>query len=302
MFFVIFVWGICPLFTQYILQYYSATASVLHTSIFGFIFFFIVSIKHLGELDKTYFKVAVTTGIFYSAADIFQKIGLQYTTPTRYAFLENLSCIIVPILLFLLIKKKPTILTLLASLVCLIGAFFLTADSGANGVQGIGFGEILCGMAGLFYGVNIAVTGIYAKKLRPTLYLMIQMGTCAIISAFSSILFNNITVGGNIFEPFRFTFEPKIFIFKCILTLVSSSLCWLIRTNAMRHVSAAVVAVIMPLSSVITAIASVCFGKDILTPNLVIGAILGFAAAILSELGDTKKQKNVNEKNEVLSS
>ena len=102
--FVIFIWGVAPLFTKHFFEYYSPSASVLHTSLLGFIFFFLISIKKLNTLNKTYFKIAITTGLFYSAADILQKIGLNYTTPTRYAFLENLSCIIVPLLLFFLIN------------------------------------------------------------------------------------------------------------------------------------------------------------------------------------------------------
>ena len=287
--FVILVWGIGPIFTKELLSYYSPMASVLHTSIMGFLFFFLISIKNLKNLNSTYFKVAVTTGIFYSAADLMQKVGLDYTTPTRYAFLENLSCIIVPIILFLLIKKRPTVITILASVLCLVSAFILTSPAKDSSVLGIGIGEILCALAGLCYGVNIAVTGIYAKKLDVKLYLMIQMGVCVIISSASSIIFNATGI-----ESFEFSFNPKIFMFKCALVLVSSSICWLLRTNAMKHVSPTVVAVIMPMASVVTAVASVISGKDTLTVALVVGAFLGLVATILSELGDRpKKQKNI---------
>jgi drug/metabolite transporter (DMT)-like permease len=292
--FVIFVWGTAPLLTKFLLGYYSGTASVLHTSILGFIFFFIVSIKKLKELNSTYFKIAVTTGIFYSAADILQKVGLQYTTPTRYAFLENLSCVIVPILLFFLIKKKPSALTIISALLCLVGAYLLSADGGNVG-GGIGIGEILCALAGLCYGVNIAVTGVYAKKFHPSLYLMIQMGVASVMSALSSIVFNYVTINGVIVEPFKFTFEWKIFLLKCAVTLISSSLCWLIRTWSMKRVSANVVAVMMPMSSVITAVASVIIGNDVLTTGLVVGGSLGLVATILSEFGDKPKKTKENE-------
>ena len=286
--FVIFVWGAAPLFTKFFFEYFSPTASVLHTSIIGFVFFFLVSIKKLKELNATYFKVAVTTGLFYSAADILQKIGLQYTTPTRYAFLENLSCVIVPILLWFLIKKKPSVLTVIAALLCLVGAFLLSANNLGVGL-GIGIGELLCSAAGLCYGVNIAVTGVYAKKLSPSLYLMIQMGVCTVVSSLSAIIFNSVQINGEIIETFRFSFEWKIFLLRCLFTLVSSSFCWLIRTAAMRHVSASVVAVMMPMSSVITAIVSVIAGEDSLTIGLLLGGTLGLLATILSEFGDKKE-------------
>ena len=289
--FVILIWGIAPLFTKGFFEYYSPSASVLHTSVLGFVFFFLISLKKLKKLNSTYFKIAVSTGIFYSAADILQKIGLNYTTPTRYAFLENLSCVIVPILLFFLIKKKPSFLTVLASVICLAGAFLLSFDKGAEGGLGIGIGEILCALAGLCYGVNIAVTGVYAKKLDASLYLMIQMGVCSIISLSTVLLFNNITVDGSVIEAFRFTFKPDIFIAKCVITLLSSSIGWLLRTWSMKYISHTVVTVLMPLASVVTAISSVVIGSDTLTFGLIAGGTLGFIAAILSELGDSKKEK-----------
>lgn len=85
----------------------------------------LLSLKDLNLLSKTYFKVAIPTAFFYATANILQKIGLQYTTPTRYSFLENLSCVVVPLLLFLFIKKKPSFLTVLASLLCLVSTFIL---------------------------------------------------------------------------------------------------------------------------------------------------------------------------------
>ena len=291
--FVIIVWGLAPLITKFLLGYYSGTASVLHTSILGFIFFFLVSIKKLKELNSTYFKVAVTTGIFYSAADILQKVGLQYTTPTRYAFLENLSCVMVPILLFFLIKKKPTLLTMSSAFICLVGAFILSMGSGESG-GGIGIGEILCALAGLCYGVNIAVTGVYAKKLHASLYLMIQMGVCTLMAAISSAVFNFATINGDIIEVFKFTFDWKILLLKSAVTLISSSLCWLIRTWSMKRVSPNVVAVMMPMSSVITAVSSVIIGNDILSAGLVVGGSLGLVATIMSEFGDKPLQKKKN--------
>ena len=167
----------------------------------------------------------------------------------------------------------------------------LSFDKGAEGGLGIGIGEILCALAGLCYGVNIAVTGVYAKKLDASLYLMIQMGVCSIISLSTVLLFNNITVDGSVIEAFRFTFKPDIFIAKCVITLLSSSIGWLLRTWSMKYISPTVVSVRMPLASVVTAISSVVIGSDTLTFGLIAGGTLGFIAAILSELGDSKKEK-----------
>jgi drug/metabolite transporter (DMT)-like permease len=66
----------------------------------------------------------------------------------------------------------------------------------------------------------------------------------------------------------------------------------------MKHVDATVIAIMMPFSSVITGVLSVIIGYDTISSNLIIGAVLGFSAIMLSGLADvfeTKKhEKKVN--------
>ncbi len=67
--------------------------------------------------------MGIPTGLISAAASILQKAGLLYTTPARYAFLENLSC--------------------------LVGCFVLAG--GYGDVGGFGIGEILCALAAILY-------------------------------------------------------------------------------------------------------------------------------------------------------
>lgn len=301
--FVVFIWGAGPLMTVYLYRYYTATIYTAVTSLISAISLLLISLPHLKELNRDYFKVAVPTGIFYSIASLLQKIGLQYTTPTQYAFLENLSCVVVPVLLFFFIKKKPSILTVLASLLCLAGSFILSGLDFASSSISFGKGEILCALAGLFYGVNIAGTGAYAKKLYAPLYVMIQMWIHTTISFATAISLNFITIDGAPIEQIGFSWEIKNLLCIVALALISSTLCWLIRTNVMKHIDASVVAVIMPFSAVIAGVLSVLFGMDALTLNLVLGATIGFVASILSSVADIldKREKTNQEKNVVLS-
>jgi len=286
---VVLIWGAFPFITNYFYQFYSPTVTVLYNSIICCFAYFLISRKHLKELNRDYFRIGITTGLFYSSADILQKIGLKYTTPTRYAFLENLSCVAVPILLFLLIRKKPSKLTLFASFLCLVGIFLLNGGMGES--QGWGIGEILCAMAGLFYGVNIAVTGIHAKQFRPSLYLMIQMGVSAVMAAISFPLLNLIQTPEGPFEAAMFSFDWKLLLGKTVFTLISSCFCWLIRTAAMRKVSPSAVAVIMPMASAVTVILSLILGVELLTLELVLGCGICVVAAVLSGVADNQEEK-----------
>ena len=223
--FVVFVWGAGPLLSAYLYRYYTATICTAVGSLISAISLLLISFPHLKELNKDYFKIAIPTGFFNSIASLLQKIGLQYSTPAQYAFLENLSCVVVPVLLFFFIKKKPSFLTILASFLCLAGSFILSGmDFFSNSIS-FGKGEILCALAGLFYGVNIAATGAYAKKLYAPLYVMIQIFLHTIISFITAFALHFITINGVPIEPIYFSWELEHLLLIVVLALVSNTLC-----------------------------------------------------------------------------
>ena len=102
--FVIVLWGISPLITLQFYPYYSPTIRIIMGSFICAAALLLISWRKRHLLTKQYFLIAIPTGFFMALANILQKIGLQYTTPTHYAFLENLSCLTVPLLLFFFIK------------------------------------------------------------------------------------------------------------------------------------------------------------------------------------------------------
>lgn len=285
--FVIILWGIHPLVTLFFYRHYSPTVRITFSSLICAIALLILSWKKRALLSKAYFKVAIPTGFFMSLANILQKIGLQYTTPAHYAFLENLSVLVVPVLMFFFLQRRPSFLTVFAALLCLLSSFILAGMSGNTGSSSLA-GDLLCALAGLLYGFNIAGTGAFAGKLYAPLYLMIQMFTEVAVSFAGTLLFHVTGI-----EQIRFSLDWRLILANIVIVFISSTLCWLIRTNAMKHVDATVVAVMMPFSSVVTTVVSVLAGNDKLTANLVIGIVLGLAAIILSGFAD---QKNTSAK------
>ena len=285
---VILVWGITPVISSYL--YMKASPTVI-TSAVGAVSAFallIINRKRLGKINRTYLKIAIPTGLVNSSASILQKIGLMYSTPARYAFLENLSCVVVPIVMLILTKKRPTPLKCVAALVCLFGCFLLAGgDMGGD----IGIGELLCSLAGILYGVNIALTSVMATKLYAPLYVLLHMTVHFLLSMVTSLVLNFVRVGGEPIEAIRFAWEPSVILLIIILALVANTLCWTVRTNVMKHLDATAVAVMMPFSAVVTAIISIILGYDTLTPSLAVGAIAVLIASVLSEIKVGRQRK-----------
>lgn len=291
--FVVFVWGLAPVGYNFMFKYFSPSICTAIIGLSSGLALMAFSVKKLKYINKKYFLLAIPTGFFNGLASILQKIGLQYTTPAQYAFLENLSCIVVPFLMYFFIRKKPSAMKLCACLVCLIGAFVLNFDF-SGGAFSFGIGEILCSLAGILYGVNIAMTGAFAKDLNAAIYVMIQMFVTSALAFATAITLDAITVGGAPMEALKFTWSFIPIIALIGFGLLTNAFCWIIRTNAMKHIDATVVAVIMPFSAVITAITSVITGDDTLSVTLIVGGLLCLASAILSSIADTFESKKLN--------
>lgn len=296
---VVIIWGVIPTFKKMLIgEHFSPALYSYMTTLAGGVSLFLFFFRDLKDIDLSYFKVAVPTGLTVGIAALLQAIAYRFpdASPTNQAFLENLSCIVVPVLLFLIIKKKPGILTISASVICLISSFIL-ADLFTTGFS-FGPSDILNALAGVFYGINIAITGIYAKKFNSKIYVMIQLLTQSLLSLGIMIAFNLISIGDKILEPIVFTPEPLMVVGVFLIGIVTNALCWTIRTVAMKYVSPNAVAVIMPFSAVVTGILSVILGMDTLSYSLVIGATLGLIASIMSSGDDLKKNKKANENGE----
>ena len=276
--FVIAIWSLYPVITKNLLTVYTPSLWSTASSLIAVVTLLILGRKKLKLLNWNYFKVAVPIGIFYSTAGLTQNYGLTMTTPAVCAFLENLTCVCVPILMFILAKQKITLLKALAALLCLAGVFVLC---GGDLSGGFGPGVILCALAGVFYSVNIAGTGIYAKNLDTGLYLLIQFSVQFVIALGYSIFF---------VDAWKFSFAPQYLGALVSIVLVSSVLCWLIRTACLKKLDPSFIAVAMPFTSVFTGIISILVGADTLSFALVAGAVLIPAAIILSGLADNKQK------------
>ncbi|MBE6644679.1 MAG: DMT family transporter [Ruminococcaceae bacterium] len=291
---VYITWGLDPIINRYFYNYFSASALVLLATLASFILFLALSFKKLRLIDKRYLKIAVPICIISSLANILQRIGLQYTTPASYAFLEQLACVVVPILLFILARRKPTLLQSAASIFCLVGCFIFSGLATSGGI-GFGIGDILCALAGIFGGIALAATGLYVKELDIRLYTLIHMSTYFMTSLIMAISLNLITSNGAPIEKLTFTAKPAVIIGALVFGLFSVGICWLMRNKAVSKINPALVAIIGPSSAIITGIVSLILKIDKISPHFIIGSALILIAMVLSAANDIrqgKKQKN----------
>ena len=111
-----------------------------------------------------------------------------------------------------------------------------------------------------------------------------------IVSLVTAISLNFIEICGQPIEPIRFEWNFGMIVIIAALAILANTVCCTLRTDAMKHIDATIVAVMMPFSAVVTGLVSVALGLDSLSDNFVIGGIIVLAASILSGLEDIKKK------------
>ena len=293
---VILIWGIIPMVTVYFYDYMSAAVFNALAALISATAFTVLSRKGWHLMNRRYLLVAGVTGSCYSLATIVQRIGLQYTTPSMFAFLENTSCIVVPILLVLLVRKNSHALVWAASVLCLLGCFVL---SGANFSGGFGIGEILCALAGLLFSGNIVGTGFYGKGMHVTLYLTVQMWVHVTLSTLTMLMLHLVKRDGVPLETMRFEWHPGLLAALILIILISNTFCWILRTKIIQNANMTVVSIAMPLSAVVTMVASIAAGTDTLSVHLIVGAGIIVASLILSAIGEILEDKKAAKSEEV---
>lgn len=292
LFVVIFIWSFDPLVCKMFYKNFSAAVVAAIATVTSFLFFLFISRKNLRMLNADFLKIAIPIGFLNSLAGLLQRIGLQYTSPANFAFLEHLAVVAVPVVMFIAVKKKPRPVQLVSVALCLIGCFILSGMT-LSGFKG-NIGDILCALSGIIYGVCVALIGIYSKRINSSLYILVFTFIYSITSIATVFLLNGLKVKGVPMEKSRFVFDIKLLILVALFGLLTVGITWLMKTAAIKRLDPTFVAIVSPFTAVIAGAMSVITDNDILSPNLIIGAILILCAALLPEIFDAFLQKSAN--------
>ena len=284
---VVLLWGIAPVVSKYLFDnnFYSPALLVALRGLTSCVvmLIFILCTKGFKQVTKAYW-ICIPAGLFLGAAYLFQFIGLEGTTPAKNTFLESISCIAVPLTMFILVREKPSWSAVFAALACLLGAFVLCGNGWDFSAMFTTptMGDIFSAIGGVFFGIDIAFTKVFAKGKNPVVYVFFQLVILTIMSFAYALPFEK-----NLAFSWYF---PNILIV-IFLGVGCTALCWLMRTDAIKNVSAVTCAVIMPMAAVLATLFSIMFRIEQFSWNVVVGGLIITLAIIISGVYDAKMEK-----------
>ncbi|MCZ2259302.1 DMT family transporter [Sporosarcina sp. G11-34] len=273
------IWGSGFVASAVSLEYYTPYQILAGRFLIGILILTIVFHKRLKKVKKRTMISGAILGIILYIAFALQTVGLQYTTPSKNAFLTAVNVVIVPFIGFVIYKKKIDLFELIGAVMAITGVAVLSLKLSSE----INIGDLLTLCCAFAFAFHIFYTSKFVKDEDPVLITVIQMMTATVIGLIVVVL-----KGETSFSVEAAGLMPLIY-----LGVFSTTLAFLLQTVAQKYITETKAAIILSTESFWGMAFSIVILSEILTFKMTIGAVLILSAIVVSEtkVGFLRKNK-----------
>ena len=216
-------------------------------------------------------------GAFLATATIFQQYGIVETSAGKAGFITALYMLLVPILSFVLFRKKGTWLVWTAVLIGVFGMYLLCVNEQFNITRG---DALLCVCALLFSG-HILFCDHFIELVNPLQMSAVQFATASLISTVAAFIAEQ--------PSWAKILSAAIPILYC--GLMSGGVAYTLQMVGQKYTDATVASLLMSLESVFAVLAGAVILHERMSLREILGSIILFAAIILVQIPLPKKKK-----------
>ena len=212
----------------------------------------------------------ICCGSFLACASIFQQMGIVYTTAGKAGFITAMYMIIVPVIGFVLFKKRNTWLVWLAVLIGVAGMYLLCMTEGFTLTRG---DTLVCICAVLFSG-HILCCDYFVQRGEAIWISAIQFVTCSALSAVTACILENPT--------WEKVFSAAIPILYC--GILSGGVGYTLQIIAQKFTDPTIASLLMSLESVFAVLAGAILLGERMTLREMAGCVVMFVAIVLVQI------------------
>lgn len=267
------VWGSGFVITDIGLNYMNAYQLMAGRFVLAALLLVIIFSYKFKKLNKGIIIKGAILGALLYTGFVLQTVGLEYTTPSKNAFLTAINVLIVPLIAYVVYKRKIDRFEIIGAVTALIGIGLLSLQSSFT----MNIGDILTILCAVAFAFDIFYTNKFVQKEDAILLTVIQFVFAALIS----IVF--VLIRGDI--PTSMETEGVYSI--VYLAIFSTIVAYLFQNIAFKYTTATQGAVILSMESVFGMLFSVLFLHEVLTGRMVVGAALILLAILFTELKPT---------------
>ncbi|MGE6513905.1 DMT family transporter [Lysinibacillus sphaericus] len=273
------VWGSGFVITAIALEYLTAyqvmagrflLASIILTVLFGY---------RLKKATKSVIWKGVLLGTILYIAFALQTVGLQYTTPSKNAFLTAVNVIIVPIIAYAVYKRRIDGYEIIGSIMAVVGIGCLSLQ----GSMTMNIGDILSLACAVAFAFDIFCTNLFVQKEDAIALTIIQFITASFIGILVVISTGEIPA----------TLEKEAIYSIVYLAIFSTTIAYLFQNVANQYTTATKAAIILSTESFFGMVLSVLFLHEVLTGRMIVGAALILLAILIAEIKPAYPKKRM---------
>jgi drug/metabolite transporter (DMT)-like permease len=233
--------------------------------------------RNIARLDKRAAWAGAQIGLFMFGGFVFQTAGLQWTTPSKAAFITGSSVVLVPLLLAAFGWRRITGWTWAAVAIAFGGLYFLTVPR--EGFSGINRGDPIVFVCAVLFAFQIILISRYVEHHSVGGLSFLQVATTAVVS----ILALPIAAQAG-WEPVRIVWNGNVVFAVGATAIAATAIATPLQNWGQKHTSASHAAILFTLEPVFAVIASLALGRERLGGRSVAGAALILAGILLAEL------------------
>ena len=276
-----FVWGSGFVVTAIALDYLTPFQVMAGRFILASIILSVLFAYKFKSFTKAIVWKGAILGTILFIGFALQTVGLQFTTPSKNAFLTAVNVVIVPVIAYFIFKRKIDRHETIGSILAIIGIGFLTLQ----GTLTMNIGDALSLACAVAFAFDIFYTNLFVQKEDAISLTIVQFYTASLLSVLIVFLQRDIPV----------SFEREAILSIVYLAVFSTTVAYVFQNVAFRYTTATKAAIILSLESFFGMLLSVLLLHEALTGRMVIGAILIMAAILIAEVKPSFQHKKIKE-------
>ena len=237
----------------------------------------VIFYKKLKLITKSVLWKGAVLGAILFAAFTLQTMGLEYTTPSKNAFLTALNVIIVPIIAYVIYKRRIDRFEFIAAGMAIVGIGFLSLQDSLT----INFGDFLSILCAFGFAFDIFYTNVFVKTEDALALTIVQFYTATILSIAGVLALGEM--------PTTYSSEGIYVIL--YLAVFCTAVAYVCQNIGMQYANPTKSAIILSTEALFGTIFSVWLLSEILTGRMLMGCILIFVAILFAEVKPTFRRK-----------
>lgn len=223
----------------------------------------------------------ICCGLFLAAASIFQQIGMVSTSAGKSGFITAMYILLVPIINFMLFRKKNSPLVWIAVLISVVGMYLLCMTEGFR----LAHSDLLLFLCAVMFSGQILCCDHFVQLGDPLQISAIQILTTTVISAIAAFLMETPS-----WEQVKSAAIPILY-----CGIMSGGVGYTLQMVAQKFTDPTVASLLMSLESVFAVLGGAILLHERMTPRELLGCTVMFAAIILVQLPSGSRSENQKE-------